>query len=146
MRTLLLTLLAGCAAAAASPTAPTCKPTGDVLFEISDLVDQKPTAKVRQLYATGAWSEHSTDEAGKTSAGASGCLSGDKLDRIRADLKVMTWTVHHNRIHCMAVSPNYTVYKVGGKAMWTQRVCSSDALDDKSQKLLEEIVDLLAAG
>ena len=148
MKTLLLVLCAGCATAAAAPdkTPPapaSCKPTGEIVFEIADLVDQQPTAKVKQLYATGAWTVKATDEAGKASDGGSGCLAKDKLDKIRADLKAMTWTVRHNRIHCMAVSPNYTVYKAGGKTMWTQHVCSADSLDDKNQKLLDEIVDLV---
>ena len=154
MKTLLLALLVGCASAAAgpdkappAPSAPpptaSCKPTGEVVFEIADLVDQQPTAKVKQLYPTGAWTVQVTDEAGKSSEGGSGCLPKDKLDKIRANLKAMTWTVRHNRIHCMAVSPNHTVYKVGGKPMWTQRVCSADVLDDRNQKLLDEIVDLL---
>lgn len=151
MKTLLLVLCVGCATAAAAPDktppapppAASCKPTGEVVFEIADLVDQQPTAKVKQLYATGAWTATNTDEAGKSSDGGSGCLPKDKLDNVRANLKAMTWTVRHNRIHCMAVSPNHTVYKVGGKTMWTQRVCSADTLDDKNQKLLDEIVDLV---
>ncbi len=148
-----LIVLAGCASAAAGPDktpsapppppAPSCKATGDVVFEIDDLVDKQPTAKVKQLYATGAWTLQVTDDAGKQAPPTSGCLAKDQLDKIRANLKAMTWKVHHNRIHCMAVSPNYTVYKADGKPMWTQHVCSSDALDEDTQKKLDEITDIL---
>src|SRR5437868_4984791 len=109
MKILLLVLCAGCATAAAAPDkapsapppAASCKPGGEVLFEIADLVDQQPTAKVKALYATGAWTLVVTDEVGKSSDGGSGCLAKDKLDKVRANLKAMTWTVRHNRIHCM---------------------------------------------
>ena len=58
----------------------------------------------------------------------------------------MTWTIQHPKFHCMAKSLNYTVYKIGGKAMFTSHVCGNDTLDDADSKRLAEITQLLSAS
>jgi len=45
-----------------------------------------------------------------------------------------------NRIHCMAVTAQFTVYQVDGKPVFTQRLCSGQTLDDKSRAALDAAI------
>src|SRR2546421_10912550 len=100
-------------AIAAPARAEKCAPTGDAIFEIDALVDKSAQQKITKLFDSGAWTVASTGADGKAAATSAGCLANDKLATIKNDLKQMTWQAKHNRIHCMAVSPNYNGYKIG---------------------------------
>ena len=137
-------LLALAFLAVATPArADTCTPSGDPIFEIHALVQNSPASTITQLYGNGAWTVTVTTGDGKPGAGNSGCLPKDKLAKVRADLKAMPWKIRHNKIHCMAISPNYKVYKVAGKTMWESHLCGTDVVDDKTASLLADVSTVL---
>ncbi|HEU4730466.1 MAG TPA: hypothetical protein VFT22_21355 [Kofleriaceae bacterium] len=154
---LLLALLpVACASAAASPEpggkpappAAACRPTGPVLFEIDHRVD--PGAHIAtsntKVFGTGAWTHDETDADGKAAPQSAGCLDKAELKQLETTLSGATWKVTINRIHCMAVSPAYTVYLVRGKQVFTQKLCSGASLDEKSRAKLDAAVALVEGG
>jgi hypothetical protein len=141
---LLITALAGTAFATPDPAkAKTCVAKGTPIFEIDRLVDGSKESTTVKLYASGALSMEATTADGKPGAGSSNCLDKETLDKVTTDIKASPWQVMHNRIHCMAVSANSTVYSVNGKKVFTARLCNADMLDEKSAKNLQEIESLL---
>ncbi|MDB4958754.1 MAG: hypothetical protein JWO36_6323 [Myxococcales bacterium] len=155
MKTTLFVLLASVATASATPDTtkpappaetakPACKAKGKILFEIDRLVSDKTTSKTR-VYDTGAWTIDAFTDDGKPASSGHGCFDKDELAKIRADVKSSPWKVTHNKIHCMAISANTTVYFANGKKVFTARLCNSDALDDKSAKNVEDLEALLKA-
>jgi hypothetical protein len=163
---LFASLVLGSFTAAAEPTAPTppgppasppkqirmpdaCKASGDVLFEIDqravvgarEVAGAVPTSEL-VLYTSGAWTFTSHAD-GKLARTASGCLGAPVVRTIRDDLKRATWQVKTADAACAAISSEYTVYSANGKAVWTQRMCQLDYLDEASQKSLAEISKIL---
>ena len=159
MKTVLFILIASVATASATPDAPRpdapksdapkpnaakCKAHGKIVFEIERLVTDKVQSKTK-VFETGAWTIDSFNGDGKATSVGTGCFDKDTVAKIRADVKTSPWTVTHNKIHCMAVSINSTAYYANGKKVFTARMCNSDALDDRSQKNVEDLEALLKA-
>jgi len=129
-----------------APVAPVasdgCRATGPVLFEIDQRVDpgaQLATSAVK-VYATGAWTRDEADGAGKALVQRTGCLAKSDLKQLDATLHGASWKVTTARMHCMALSPQFKVYQVDGKPVFTQRLCSGQSLDDKSRAKLDAAI------
>jgi hypothetical protein len=135
--------------APAAPPAPPpasdgCKPTGAVVFQIDHKVDPgaKLATSVVKLYATGAWTRDETDPEGKPQPRASTCVARPDVKQVADALHAAPWKVTTARIHCMAMSPAYTEYRVDGKLVFTQKLCSGQTLDDKSRAALDKAIAL----
>ena len=148
---LLAILLFACAASATAapdtpakpaPRADACRPTGAVLFEIDHRVD--PGAKLgtstTKVFANGAWTHDATNDDGKAAAQRTGCVAQPTVKQLETTLHGAPWKVTTNRIHCMAVTAQFTVYQVDGKPVFTQRLCSGQTLDDKSRAALDAAI------
>jgi len=140
---LCLTLACATAGAEPQPAAPSRRPPpakgcvarGTPIFELDHA--HEPAAKLTsssfRIYASGAWIFDTKDADDKAGLPMRGCFAGADLDAIRTDLKV-PWKTTTAEIHCMAVSPAFTVYKVNGKTVYTQKLCSGVSLDEASEK------------
>jgi hypothetical protein len=127
------------AATKPAPPAAACRPTGAVMFEIDHRVD--PGARLAtsavKVFANGAWTSDQIDADGKAAAQRTGCFAKPDLKQLEATLHDAAWKITTSRIRCMAMSPTSTVFLVGGKPVFTQRLCSGQALDDKSRVKLD---------
>jgi hypothetical protein len=141
--------LACASSASASPDTPPrpaapaasdgCHATGPVLFEIDHRVDpgaQLATSAVK-VFASGAWIRDETAGDGKPAPQRTGCFARPELKQLDAALHGAPWKVVTARMHCMALSPQFTVYQVDGKPVFTERLCSGQSLDDKSRAKLD---------
>jgi hypothetical protein len=130
---------------APAPRADACRPTGAVLFEIDHRVD--PGAKLgtsaTKVFANGAWTHDETDGDGKAAPQRTGCVAPPDVKQLEATLHGATWKVNTARVHCMAMTAQFTVYQVDGKPVFTQRLCSGEALDDKSRARLDAAIKLV---
>lgn len=117
------------------PPAKGCVARGTPIFEIDH--DATPGAKLAtstfRIYASGAWVLDPKDADGKAGLPMRGCFAGADLTAIRDELKV-DWKTSTAKVHCMAVSPSFTAYKVNGKLVFTQKLCSGVTLDEASEK------------
>ncbi|HEX7839705.1 MAG TPA: hypothetical protein VF469_19655 [Kofleriaceae bacterium] len=149
-------LLFACAKSAAAgpdgPKAPphgdACRPAGKVLFEIDHKVipnAQGETSTIK-VFANGAWTREGVDASGKPEAQTSGCLDKDYTKELASSLHGVPWTVTTARIRCMAISPTFTEYRVDGKLVYTEKLCSGQNLDDKSRAALDSAVAHVAAA
>lgn len=137
-------------AAAAPPTArkppatraDTCRPGGKVLFEIDHRVipGARLGTSTTKVFANGAWVHEETDAGGKALAPTSGCLAKADVKQLADTLRGAPWKVTTARLHCMAVSPTFTEYRVDGELVFTARLCSGKSLDDKSRAALDAAV------
>jgi len=142
-------LLACASSAAAGPDAPkspphgdACRPTGMVLFEIDHRVmpGAQAEASTIKVSGNGAWTREGVDAGGKPEAQTSGCLDRAYAKELASSLHSAPWKVTTARIHCMAISPTFTEYRVDGKLVYTERLCSGQSLDDKSRAALDAAV------
>jgi hypothetical protein len=153
IKLLAITLALGpaCATAAADPAdtgprqaarADACKPTGKVVFEIAHKIE--PGAKLStstvKLYATGAWTRDEVDADGKAQPQAGGCVAKPDYQPLADALHAAPWKITTAKVHCMAMSSNFTEFHVDGRRVFTQKLCSGQALDDKSRAALERAV------
>ena len=117
------------------PPAKGCVARGTPIFQLDHLHNPgaKLTSSSFRIYASGAWIFDTKDADDKAGLPMRGCFAGADLDAIRADVKV-PWKTTIAEIHCMAVSPAFTEYKVNGKLVFTQKLCSGVSLDDASDK------------
>lgn len=124
-----------------------CVARGTPIFEIDH--EHEPGATLAtsafRIYASGAWQFEPKDADGKAGEPMRGCFAGPELAAIRADLKV-DWKTTTAQIHCMAVSPAFTVYKVNGKTVFTQKLCSGVTLDEASEKARTDLEAKAAAA
>lgn len=147
---LALLMLACAATASAAPDTPAgparkgdaCRPGGKVVFEIDHRVE--PGAKLAtatvKLYGGGAWTRDETDADGKAAPQTSGCLAKQDAKHVASELRSAPWKVTTARIHCMAMSSTFTEFRVDGKLVFTQKLCSGQSLDDKSRSVLDHAV------
>jgi len=111
------------------------------VLEIDDkteLPDQLPTGKF-QLFQNGSW-HHVVWANGELSA-TSGCLPDaqfDRLDGLVHELAGASWKTHRVAVACMAYSASYREFRLGGKLVYTQRMCDGFILDKKSQRALTD--------
>lgn len=134
-------------AGGASP-APACTPGGATIFAVSKLYNKSapdaathPTS-VTSVDANGAWKIVTTTNG--TSSEAHGCVAKDPLASIKADLDAADWKTTTRRIHCMAMSNDFTTYTVGGKDVYTAKLCQSATPDASSQKAIDAMNQLVA--
>jgi hypothetical protein len=118
-----------------------CKPAGGVLFEVDQLADRraKLTTATTRLYDNGSWRTEVVDADGKLARTQAGCLEGSQLGNIRADLRNAKWKTTRADVSCRADEPRFTVYKWNGRALYTERTCNVEVLDENSQHALELI-------
>ncbi|HEX3474687.1 MAG TPA: hypothetical protein VHT91_06570 [Kofleriaceae bacterium] len=133
-------------AAPSTPAAPAaCKPNGAAVFQIDHKIE--PGAKLAtsavKLYATGAWTHDETDAEGKAQPQAAGCLARPDVKQVTDALKAAPWKVTTAPVHCMAMSSQFTEYRVDGKLVFTQKLCSGKNLDDKSRAALDKAIALV---
>jgi hypothetical protein len=148
MKTILFALLVtGVAYAEPQPATPgamkpakaACEAKGTPLIEIDHLNSGQPKwREAMKLYATGAWTSAETTDEGKPGAAHNGCADGEAVKKVKAELAAATWKVTTAKIHCMAISPMYTAYKVNGKTVFESHVCGGQSLDEASQKALTD--------
>ena len=122
-----------------------CRPEGKVAFEIDHRVDpgaKLPTSTVK-VFANGAWTRDDTDADGKALQHLIGCLSTAENKQLETTLAGATWKVTKAQFHCMAMTPQFTVYQVHGKTVFTDRLCSGESLDEKSRTKLDAAVALV---
>lgn len=157
MKIAALALLAfGCATTATADPAPTpasppaaparrpppkgCVAKGTPVFQIDHKAE--PGAKLAtssfKLYESGAWTYEPKDAEGKAEEAKRGCLSADENKAVKAELEV-PWTVTTAQFHCMAHSSSFVEYSANGKLVYTQKMCSGQTLDEKSQKALTDL-------
>ena len=131
--------------APAAPAADACKPAGAVVFQIDHKVEPgaKLATSAAKLYATGAWTHDETDAEGKAQPRASSCLARPDVKQVADALHAAPWKITTARIHCMAMSPQFTEYRVNGKLVFTQKLCSGQNLDDKSRAALDKAIALV---
>lgn len=133
-------------AAPSTPAAPAaCKPTGAAVFQIDHKVE--PGAKLKtsavKLYPGGAWTHDEVDAEGKAQPQTAGCLAQPDVKQVIDALRAAPWKITTARIRCMAMSPQYTEYRVDGKLVFTQKLCSGQSLDDKSRVALDKAIALV---
>jgi hypothetical protein len=132
-------------AAPAAPAADACKATGAVVFQIDHKVESgaKLATSVVKLYASGAWTHADVDAEGKAQPQTTGCVARPEVKPIADALHAAPWKTTTAKIHCMAMSPQFTEYRVDGKLVFTQKLCSGQNLDDKSRAALDKAVALV---
>jgi hypothetical protein len=135
------------APAPASPArrADACRASGKVTFEIDQRVDpgaKLPTSSVK-VFANGAWTRDETDADGKALPQRIGCLAKPDAQQLETALAGAPWKIIKAQFHCMAMTPQFTVYQVDGKPVFTQRLCSGESLDEKSRSKLDAAVALV---
>jgi hypothetical protein len=132
-------------AAPSAPAPAACKPTGAAVFQIDHKVE--PGAKLAtsavKLYTTGAWTHDETDAEGKAQPQASGCLARPDVKQVVDALHAAPWKITTARVHCMAMSSQFTEYRVDGKLVFTQKLCSGQSLDDRSRAALDKAIALV---
>jgi len=122
-----------------------CRASGKVTFEIDHRVDsgaKLPTSTVK-VFASGAWTRDETDADGKALPQRTGCLAKPDAKQLEAALAGAAWKVTKAQFHCMAMTPQFTVYQVDGKPVFTDRLCSGESLDEKSRTKLDAAVALV---
>ena len=142
----MLKLLLACLIAPTPPGPPppsarphVCKAEGAVVLEI----DENKTA-VTKLFADGAFTKQEFDDKGKlTSSVGPGCMDDKDLRRVMKEIHAAPFKVQTDAIHCMAISTDITTYKVGGKVVYSERLCG-DPLDDASTAALHAAATVLA--
>jgi hypothetical protein len=150
----LAALLLACApSATAAPDTPappaqradTCRASGKVMFEIDHRVSpgaKLPTSAVK-VFASGAWLREDNDADGKPLPPHTGCLTRPDVKQLETTLAGAPWKITKAQFHCMAMTAQFTVYQVDGKAVFTDRLCSGESLDDKSRAKLDAAIALV---
>ena len=151
---IIASLVAACATVPASadpktplaPAAPkkpapkaSCMPTGTPIFESHKTVKTGTGPEtLARIYDNGAWTFDDKDKDGKSIKSVIGgvCISETQLTDARAAIKAATWTVTTEKIKCMAMSLDETIYSVAGKEVFRDTLCSGKHLDDKSAAAL----------
>ncbi len=124
------------------PSAATCKPSGDVSFEIDHTI-HKPQTSTLKIYANGAWTLTSTDKTGAAGPSGGACLDAETSAQVNDLVKSAPWTTK-SVIHCMARNGEATVYLSHGKRLFTEVMCNGNRLDDKSARALEQLKAIAA--
>ena len=105
---------------------------------------KKPTTTTR-LYAGGRWTYEETDPDGKQTKSTNGTLGKDETDKIVKALDAAPWTITHPRMHCNAMAQTYTVFTAGNHT-FTEKLCGTDILDDKTKAALDDADKQLSAS
>lgn len=142
-------LLACASSASAEPPAPkaparadACRPGGKAVFEIDHRVTPGAAGATStiQVFGSGAWTRQAAEADGKAQPATSGCLDQAYARQLATALRAAPWKITTARLRCMAMSTEYTDYKVDDKVVFTQKLCSGQTLDDKSRAVLDDAV------
>lgn len=119
-----------------------CKPSGAIVFEVDHLAepDAKLATSMIKVYANGAWTKAPFDTEGKPQQVTTGCYSQAETAKLTSTLAGAEWKVSTAKIHCMAVSQAYTIYRVNGKSVFIRKLCSGETLDEKSMTKLQAAI------
>jgi hypothetical protein len=89
------------------------------------------------VYPDGSFARH--DSKGDST----GQLTGDQIKQLHAAVDKAPWQVKQADAACAAISSELDTYSVGGKEVWTQRMCQLEYLDDTSEAAIRTIDKLL---
>lgn len=122
--------------------AASCKPSGAIVFEIDHLAepDAKIATSMIKVHANGGWTKEPFDSEGKPQAVTSGCYAQADMTKLTTTLAGAEWKVSTAQMHCMAVSSQYTIYRVNGKSVFIRKLCSGESLDQKSMDKLQAAI------
>lgn len=143
-RCVAVALAAALASSILDPAAASASPTRPILeIDKLDRKSERPQQTVL-LFTNGDWmfTETVHDKVTRTSTGK---LDAHALAQAKADLAAATWKQTTVR-HCMAFTTASTVYTVGGKVVFTARMCNPVTLDDASAKARDDLDTLLATA
>src|SRR5258705_3932061 len=103
-----------------------CKPSGAVIFEVDQRVDagHKLVTANSKLFANGTAQSAVFDVDKKLMRTVQRCLDKSELDKVRDDLDGAKWTVSPPPKPCQSYSPRYTIYRLSGAVVFTERACS----------------------
>jgi hypothetical protein len=123
---------------------PSCKASGDVLFQIdrTAIPGAKLPTSVTKIYDNGAWTIAETNPDGSAGGTKAGCFDAATKARVTDDLKA-PWTVIVPRIRCRAMAQTFVNYSLRGKGVFVREVCGN-SLDDVSAKKLDDIEAIVA--
>jgi hypothetical protein len=123
----------------------TCKPVGNVVFAIDHraVPDAKLATATVKLFGDGAWTRVETTAEGQAQPATSGCLARQDAKHVASELRSAPWKVTTARVHCMAMSSTFTEFRVDGKLVFTQKLCSGQSLDDKSKAALDAAIAMV---
>jgi hypothetical protein len=115
-------------------------PQADLVLEIQhhNKVDTDLPESQFVLRADGTWTYVRTVKQA-IAAEASGQLARGKLQRIRALLAQAPWRVTTQTFTCMAFASSNTQFRVHGRAVWTEEMCSGERLDRRSLRRLAQV-------
>ena len=128
-----------------APAHDACKPVGNVVFAIDHraVPDAKLATSTVKLFGNGAWTRVETSAEGQAQPASSGCLARQDAKHVASELRSAPWKVTNARVHCMAMSSTFTEFRVDGKLVFTQKLCSGQSLDDKSKAALDAAVAMV---
>jgi hypothetical protein len=129
----------------AEPKPDACKPTGNVVFTIDHraIPDAKLATSTVKLFGDGAWTKVETTAEGQAQPATGGCHSKQDAKHIASELRSAPWKITNAKVHCMAMSSTFTEFRVDGKLVFTQKLCSGQSLDDKSKAALDAAIALV---
>ena len=116
-----------------------CKSEGTPLFAIDHQAMAKQPTTTTSVFAGGGWTLVAKDAAGKVTDTRRGCLGKAALDKLAGLVKDSPWTTTTKRINCRVVATTWIVDSANGKAVFTERACGKELLDDVSAKNLVAI-------
>lgn len=148
MKLALAWLVLATATASAGPEPakkPACSSAGTPVVEIKLVkLGSEPEGHVTKIYRGDGWRAQDIDKAGKVSNDKQGCADAADVSDLRAKLDKAKWKVTTARNHCMAMATTSTDYRVKGKAVWTERMCSGQTLDKDSAAAIDAVKALVA--
>jgi len=126
------------------PAPGTCAKDERILFGISPRPNGQYGAgfdgKAIVVFESGAWV---TSVMGREERG---CLPQDVVVQIRTELASAKWEVANDLITCAAVPTHFIDYRVFGKVVFTEAMCSGSRLDADSAKVLDDVTKLVTAA
>jgi len=149
MKLALACLMLATATASATPAEPAKKPAcssaGAPVVEIKLVqLGSEPAGHVTKIFKGDGWRVQDIDKAGKVSDDKQGCADSADVKDLRAKLDKAKWKITTARNHCMAMATTSTEYRVKGKLVWTERMCSGQTLDTDSAAAIDAVKAIVA--
>lgn len=124
---------------------PACSSAGKPVVEVKLVkLGSEPAGHVTKIFHGDGWRAQEIDKAGKITDDKQGCADGTDVRDLEAKLAKAMWRVTTARFHCMAMATTATEYRVKGKLVWTERMCSGQTLDKDSAAAIAAVDALLA--
>lgn len=148
MKLALAMLVLSTATAAADPVPAKklgCSSTGAPVVEVKLVqLGSEPAGHVTKIYRGDGWRAQDIDKAGKVSDDKQGCADAADVRDLEAKLAKAKWKITTARNHCMAMATTSTEYRVKGKVVWTERMCSGQTLDQDSAAAIDAVKAIVA--